>query len=232
MRTFWTVLDLSAFVLCISSISVQAQTDVAASLYGAFSSSTSGNGTTQSPSNAAGVLLELGHIWNPLVGFEATYSYNRANQAYSSMTNPPCPVGIGTLCGPTRTTAAIPANAHEIAGDWVASVKFATLRPFALAGGGILLDVPTVGTVTAYQTICSSLNSLCQASNVSVSTGTQAKGVFVYGAGLDWTMFPHLGLRFQYRGNFYKAPDLAKVFSSTNSFTQNSEPMIGAFVRF
>ena len=49
---------------------------------------------------------------------------------------------------------------------------------------------------------------------------------------MDWTVVPHLGLRFQYRGNLYKAPDLASVFSSTNSFTHNSEPMIGAFFRF
>ena len=68
------------------------KTDVAVSLYGAFSGTTNGNGTTQSPSNAAGGLIEVRHIVNPIIGFEGTYSFNRANQTYN-YTNPPlCPV--------------------------------------------------------------------------------------------------------------------------------------------
>lgn len=59
-----------------------AQTDVAVSFYGAYNQTTSGNGVVKTPSNAAGGLLELRHIRNPLVGYEATYSFNRANQAY------------------------------------------------------------------------------------------------------------------------------------------------------
>ncbi|MGA9583852.1 MAG: hypothetical protein WBQ95_00915, partial [Terracidiphilus sp.] len=62
----------------------QAQTDVALSLYGAFSGTTNGNGTTQSPANSAGGMIELRHIRNPLIGYEATYSYNRANQTYTA----------------------------------------------------------------------------------------------------------------------------------------------------
>jgi len=56
--------------------------------------------------------------------------------------------------------------------------------------------------------------------------------VFVYGAGLDWGLIPHLGLRLQYRGNLYKAPDLTKLYTSTGAFTNTSEPMIGAYLRF
>jgi len=56
--------------------------------------------------------------------------------------------------------------------------------------------------------------------------------VFVYGAGLDWGVLPHLGLRFQYRGNLYKAPDLTKLYTSTNRFTHTAQPMIGAYFRF
>jgi len=58
-----------------------AQTDLAISLYGAFSGATNGNGVQQSPSNSAGGILELRHISNPLVGYEATYSYNRATRS-------------------------------------------------------------------------------------------------------------------------------------------------------
>ena len=54
---------------------------------------------------------------------------------------------------------------------------------------------------------------------------------FVYGAGLDWTLLPHLGLRLQYRGNLYKASDLTSAFSSTNAFTHTAEPVIGIYFR-
>lgn len=203
----WVVLCSGLAAAC--GITAQAQTDVALSLYGAFHETTNGNGTIQSPANSAGGMIELRHISNPLVGWEATYSYNRDNQVYSASVTPAvCPVGTQT-CGPTP--AAVSANAHEISGDWIASVHIANLRPFALAGVGLLFNQPTGG---------------------QVSTTSATKPVFVYGAGLDWGVFPHLGLRFQYRGNLYKAPDLTRLYTSTNAFAHTSEPMIGAYFRF
>jgi opacity protein-like surface antigen len=186
-----------------SAVAARAQTDVALSLYGAFSGSTRNGADTQSPSNAAGGMIELRHISNPLLGYDVTYSYNRANQSYFN----PRPCDVDSACA----WQAISANAHELTGDWVASVHIANLRPFALAGVGLLFNQP--------------------AGSPSNSTSS-TKPVFVYGAGLDWGLLPHLGLRFQYRGNLYKAPDLTTVFKSTNAFTQTAEPMIGAYLRF
>ena len=182
----------------------RAQTDIAASVYGAFSGSTSGNNTTQSPDNGAGVLLELRHISNPLVGFEATYAFNRANQNYTAV--PGCPV---FAC--TTVSKHVPANAHEITADYIVSFKVLNLRPFVLAGGGVLLDRPT---------------------NPDSTTQNSTQGVLVYGAGLDFTVLPHVGIRGQYRGNVYKAPQLVTAFSSTKAFATTSEPMLGVFLRF
>ncbi len=192
-----------------AGLSAPAQTDVALSLYGAFSGTTSGNGVTQSPANQAGGMVELRHISNPLVGYEATYSYNRADRSYSAIC-PGVPPGSPFTCNVIGTDT-VPANAHEITGDWVVSMGLANLRPFALAGVGMLMNVPA-------------------GSQAGTSTSTRA--VFVYGAGLDWGLLPHLGLRLQYRGNFYKAPDLVNAFQSTNAFTNTAEPMIGAYFRF
>jgi opacity protein-like surface antigen len=193
----------------VGAITAHAQTDVALSLYGAFHGTTNGNGTIQSPANSAGGMIELRHISNPLVGYEATYSFNRDNQVYSSsVATGTCVVGVPPPCVPP---AAVSANAHEISGDWVASVHIANLRPFALAGVGLLFNQP--------------------AGNQS-NTTSATKPVFLYGAGLDWGVLPHLGLRFQYRGNLYKAPDLTRLYTSTNAFTHTSEPMIGAYFRF
>jgi opacity protein-like surface antigen len=191
----------------LACVSARAQTDVALSLYGAFSQSTTGNGTIQSPSNSAGGLLELRHISNPLVGYDVTYSYNRANQVYSYDADLPAGACPTSGC----TAAAVSANAHEISADWVVSAHAANLRPFALAGVGVLLNEPA---------------------GSQSSTTSSTKPVFIYGAGLDWGLIPHIGLRFQYRGNLYHAADLSTVFSSTGKFTQTAEPMIGAYFKF
>jgi len=205
-RTAAPCFVLAAALFLFPSLA-SAQTSVAASLYGAFTGTTNGNGTQQSPSNSAGALIEVRHIANPVLGFEATYSYNRADQAYS-FNGPAVPVCSGCTVPPP---VSVPANAHEITADWTPSLHFSNLRPFGVLGLGLLLNVPS-GSQTS-------------------STSTSAKAVYVYGAGLDWGLLPHLGLRFQYRGNLYEAPDLSKLYSSTNSFTHTAEPMIGVYFR-
>jgi opacity protein-like surface antigen len=204
------------------------RTDVAVSLYGAFSGTTTGNGVTQSPSNAAGGMFELRHIANPILGFEATYSFNRANQTYFSTLE--CP---GTNC-PQSTTTPVSANAHEVTGDWVPSVKVANLRPFAVLGIGLLLNVPTSGQVNSTVIVgCAPMQTVCAGpATTSTSTTTNVKPVYLYGAGLDWGLLPHIGLRFQYRGSLYHAPDVTKLYTSSGAFTHTAEPMIGAYLRF
>jgi opacity protein-like surface antigen len=206
MRMQWK--QVAVFVLAaVFAASASAQTSVGLSLYGAFNGATTGNNTAQSPSNSAGGLIELRHLSNPIVGFEATYSYNRANQRYSFQNPPP-----GNPCPPSGCTVeSVKANAHELTLDWIPSVPIGNLRPFGVLGLGLLLNQPT-------------------GSQSSTSSSTQA--VYVYGAGLDWGILPHLGLRFQYRGNLYKAPHLTTLYTSTDAFTRTSEPMIGAYFSF
>ncbi len=226
---------LSAVLISLLCSACPAQTTVAASLYGAFNQSTSGNGTDQSPANSAGGLIEVRHIHNPLFGYEATYSYNRANQGLSPSGVIAIPASCPTSgCTITSSTAAISSNAHEITGDWVISLKAGSFRPFVLAGGGLLLNLPTGGTVTttAITYVPNTGLSSETITTTAAATSTSTKGVFVYGAGVDWSVLPHIGLRLQYRGNLYQASSLATAFSSTSAFTHTAEPMIGAYFRF
>jgi opacity protein-like surface antigen len=201
----YAILVAACLTVC-GSLAAFAQIDVAASLYGAFTGTTNGNGTAQSPSNAAGGLLEVRHIANPIVGFEGTYSFNRANQSYAA-NDYACPV-ITPDCAPQP--ASVSADAHEITADWIPSVKISNLRPFGVLGIGALFNEPQGSTA---------------------ETQSSTKAVYVYGAGLDWGLLPHLGVRLQYRGNLYKAPDLSKLYSSTNAFTHTAEPMIGIYLK-
>lgn len=214
MRIHLPVQRMNGIVVLVALLAgaaaAHAQTSVALSAYGAFSGTTTGNGEQQSPASAAGGLFELRHIANPILGFEATYSFNRANQTYSC---PRCPVpALCTTngCATQPAPASVSASAHELTADWVPSLAIGSFRPFGVLGVGALLDVPANGADT---------------------TGTKTQAVYVYGAGLDWGVLPHLGLRFQYRGNLYKAPDLSTLYGSTGAFTHTAEPMIGVYFR-
>jgi hypothetical protein len=214
MQTRWIHSAAFALTLALTAVVARAQTSFAASAYGAFSGTTTGNGQQQSTANSAGALFELRHISNLILGFEATYSYNRADQTYVLQNNgsPTC----GISCGLPATIAplSIPNNANEITADWTPSLHVANLRPFGVLGAGVLFNRPATS---------------------AGGTRTSIQAVYVYGVGLDWGLLPHLGVRFQYRGNLSKAPDLSALntlYSSTDAFTHTAEPMIGAYFNF
>ncbi|MGA7352212.1 MAG: outer membrane beta-barrel protein [Acidobacteriaceae bacterium] len=213
-----------ALIFAVSPSFAPAQTSIALNAYGAFTGTTTGNGVQQSPSNQVGGLFQLRHTANPVLGFEATYSFNRADQTYSSTILPPT---CGIPCGPYIESVHVPANAHEITADWVPSVHIANIRPFGILGVGVLLNVPS-GNQT--ETTTNGMGSTTT-TNSSSGASTSAKAVYVYGAGLDWGLIPHIGLRVQYRGNLYQAPDISKLYSSTDAFTHTAEPMIGIYFR-
>lgn len=203
-------LGLSVVTLCLllfAGTVGRAQTDVALSLYGTFSTTTNYNlgFEHQNAANAVGGLFEFRHIRSPLVGYEATYSFNRANQVYSYAGL--SPVGFA----PETFSAAVSADAHEITGDWLVSLPAGKFKPFALAGVGLLLTEPVSG------------QSQTRISN---------EPVYVYGGGLDWKLVPHIGLRLQYRGNLYKAPNITAAYGFNGSFMHTAEPMIGAYFKF
>jgi opacity protein-like surface antigen len=182
------------------------KTDVGLSIYGAFTPSQTSNGETEAPANTAGGMVELRHLSGPILGFEGTYSYNRANETYTPDLGVLCPIGVQSC----NLSQSVKAAAHEVTVDWVPSVRVGNLRPFGVLGMGALLNVPIGG---------------------QSGSQTDVEPVYVYGAGLDWGVLPHLGLRLQFRGNLFKAPNVTKLFTSIDSFRQTSEPMIGVYFR-
>lgn len=208
MRNRNLITGVAILALSLCGATLRAQTSVALSAYGAFSGTTTANGVQQSPANSAGGMVEVRHISNPILGFEATYSFNRANESYRDLAGfASCPSNNCPL-----NNATVKADAHEITADWVPSVGVANFRPFGVLGVGLLMNVPQSGQ-TAFE------------------TQTSTKAVYVYGAGLDWGLLPHLGLRFQYRGNLYKSPDVTQLFTSADKFTHTAEPMIGVYFK-
>ena len=209
MRTYKIFVFL---LVLLAASSCQAQTDVAASLYGALSTSPQGGNTTQSPSYSPGGMFEFQHIFNPVLDFEATYSFNPAKQIYAYTGPVPALVcnPVPSCPAPLPSSTSVSANAHELTADWIPSKTKGTLRPFAVLGGGVLIDVPSGG---------------------QSNTTTDTKPVFVFGLGMDWARWKRIGLRFQYRGNLYSAPLLTTQYTSTGSLMLTNEPMVGLYFR-
>ncbi len=182
----------------------RSQTDIGASFYEALTSATSGNGTQQTPSNAPGGMIELRHIANPLVGYEMTFSFNPADQAYV-----PKAGACGLACANPPTK--ISGNAAEVAIDYVASYKVGNLRPFVVGGIGFFIAIPGA---------------------TPFGNNTSIRPAYVYGGGVDYSFSSHLGIRAQFRGNMYKAPQTSAIYPATGVFTQSLEPMGGLFYRF
>ena len=189
-----------------------AQTDIAGSIYGAFSTSPQGGNTMQSPSYSPGGMFEFRHIFNPVLGLEATYSFNPAKQIYTYTGPVPALVcnPVPSCPAPLPSSTSVSANAHEFTADWIPSKTKGALRPFGVLGGGVLMVVPSGG---------------------QSNTTTATKPVFVFGLGMDWARWKRVGLRFQYRGNLYSAPLLTTQYASTGSLMLTNEPMVGVYFR-
>lgn len=207
MMTRWRQAVLAAMaILLLSGSAAYAQFDIAGSGYTTFTKSTSGNGTQQTTSNGAGGIVEFHYQKSTFIGGEVSYSFNTADQKFSVVKG-----SCGYFCG--NPTISQTAKLHSVTTDWVAAKQYGNLRPFALAGIGFFVFVP-------------------QVTDASPAMNTIVRMGYVYGAGVDWSLNEHWGVRLQYRGNLYKAPNMSLNYLPTGKFTQSAEPAGGIFYRF
>ncbi|HEV2137160.1 MAG TPA: hypothetical protein VGR47_23275 [Terracidiphilus sp.] len=177
------------------------ETDLGLSFYRTFTASTTGNTVLQKPSNGGGAMVEFRHIQSPFIGYEVSYGFNRANQTLG-----PAPGACGFNCylhTVTRTT-----DASLVGLDWIASMKRGNISPFAVGGLGFFIAAPTQNLPP--------LN-------------TVVRIMYTYGGGLDVHLVPRGGLRVQYRGNLYKAPDVDINYGATDKFTQTGQAIVGFY---
>jgi hypothetical protein len=201
MRKQWIPIAMLAVAAAVASgESAFAQIDLGASFYRTFNGSTSGNGTSQTPTDSYGGILEARQIRSPLVGYEFNFSLNPENTTFAPMA--PC----GYVC--ENKTTDLTVKALETGIDWIASLKTGTFRPFLLGGMGAFVSVPN-GSV--------------------IHTNTVPRPAYVGGGGVDIGFQSRLGVRVQYRESFYKAPDLLPVFPPTGKYTQTGMPIFGLY---
>lgn len=200
---------LSMVVVCFMFLLALAyaqdsRSDIAVSGIGVFPKQTAGNGVQQDPTNSGGFLVSYRYAFHPHSSVELNYSYSRNTQYYTI---------IGSTTGPFTAQQA---NVQEITGAYVLDRdRSRRLDPFVLAGAGALIFNPTTNST-----------------NATFGSTTQTTAAFLYGFGLNYRLVHGLGLRFQYRGLIYKAPDFGVTDISTGSWSHSAEPSVGLTFRF
>jgi opacity protein-like surface antigen len=199
--------SISTAVVCLlAMMSVAAaresKSDVAISGTGFFTNNTNGNGISQTPTNSGGLLASYRYGFGNHSALELNYGYSRNSQVYNNTS--------------IFSFAEQAANVHEFTGDYVLKLRrIRNFHPFVMAGGGALVFSPITNTI----------DSITGAS-------TQARGTFLYGGGLNYNLLRNVGLRLQYRGLIYKAPDFGSSTFSSENWTHTAEPALGLTFRF
>jgi opacity protein-like surface antigen len=111
--------------------------------------------------------------------------------------------------------SSIQADIHEVTGSFVAHIPVhaAKVRPYLLAGAGAVVFDPT--------------------DRVTINgAARQTKAAFVYGGGVNFDLTHNFGVRAEYRGLAFKAPDFALNSLNIDKLTHLAQPSVGFFVRF
>jgi opacity protein-like surface antigen len=108
----------------------------------------------------------------------------------------------------------------EFTGAYVFSpIETKRFEPFLLVGGGVLRFYPDY---YAY------LNNVL----IPLSSQTQTRITFLYGAGLDYKAYWKFAVRLQYRGLLYQAPDFKVPGLFTSAKGHLGEPSVGLVFKF
>jgi outer membrane immunogenic protein len=189
--------------------------DVMLGATAAFSKSSTGNGTTDAPTNSGGFLATVRYRFSAKNAVELNYGSARNSQIYTSSPN----------------TFRIQNRATEFTGAYVFT-PFETKKaePFVFGGVGLLSFNPDNTFVDGVQT--------------PIPADRRTQIAFLYGGGLDYRIFSsvplirrspaseHLALRLQYRGLVYKTPDFNISGLFTGAYGHMAEPSAGIVIKF
>jgi opacity protein-like surface antigen len=187
---------------CLAASAQENRSEISLQGGGLFPKSTSGNGTSYSATETAGVLGTYRYHLNHWFSVEGAYGYDMNSQKYS------------LASGAFRIQSGI----HQFTGNVVVNLplhRHSRFNPYVLAGGGALLFSPTnneFNTISAAQ--------------------SQTRGVLSYGAGFNYGIYKGLSLRAEYRGLVYSTPDFGFGALSTSSVTHTALPTVGLSLRF
>lgn len=195
---------VGVFLLAAVSITAaqEGKADIAISGTAVLTKDSSGNGIDQAVTNSGGILGSFRYQFRHNAAIELNYGYTRNSQIYTN--------------GNAFTFQEQQANVHELTAAYVYQFdRRKKLNPFVLGGGGLLLFRPRTA----------STHSLVDPQNDN-------EGTFLFGVGANYRLTDALGIRVQFRGLIYKAPDFGVAAASTGAWALTGEPSIGLTLRF
>lgn len=179
--------------------------DVSVGVGPALSRSTSDNQTTQTVTESYVALATFRVNLSRKSSAEFTYGRIRNTQEYFS----------------TPNQYRIQDKLTEYSGAYIfRPFKWNKLRPFALAGGGVLRFYPDYKGITINQIL------------TPLGAVNQTRPAFLFGGGVDYRVTKRWGVRLQYRGFLYQAPDFKVNNLFTGATGTLSEPSVGLVFRF
>jgi hypothetical protein len=205
--------------------------------FGLIGSHANGNAIAEQQTDAGGVAAGYRFHLNSSSALEGRYGFSRDSDKYT----------IGGV------VSSIPSYFSEISGSYVYTfAKSQHIQPFLEGGGGVVLFIPgnysASTSATAVGTSAGTSGGIPSGyalptfhtqdvvapvySGSSAGIGTQARGMFLYGAGLDIPAFSHFYFRTEFRALGYEAQDFKLNALHTNAFTFTYEPSFGVAYRF
>lgn len=174
----------------------------------------------QGTSPSAGVLGTFHQQFSPWLGYNVNFGYTRMAEIYQrdfgvAFAGSPVVAGNPIVTG-SFSRGSIGTNTYELSAAYVAKEPSSTkhLQTFVQGGGGVLMLLPTDKPFRGFNSY---------------------RAIAVFGAGVDYRITEHLGLRAEYRGLFYKNPDFAAVTSLipvSKQFTVTNEPTVSLTYTF
>jgi hypothetical protein len=164
--------------------------------------------TTQGAAPTPSLLATFHQQFRTWLGYNINAGYTRPTLNY---TQGPNTLSLGT-------------SMYELSGSYVAktSLPGSRLQIFAQGGGGMLSFVPTESSIPFQPD-----------PSYSIPIFREFRAAVLFGAGIDYHLTPYLSLRAEYRGLFYKSPDiLHEELIGTKLFTVTSEPTLSLTYRF
>lgn len=196
------ILSFIVVLLAAMAVAQENRSEISLQGTGFFTQSTSGNGLAYSTTETGGFLGTYRYHVNHWISAEGAYGYDLNSQRYLLSSQ-----AFRIQTGIHQTTGSLVFNLPSRASS--------RLSPYVVVGGGALMFEPTgsqFDTVSGAQ--------------------SQAKGVFVYGVGVNYAIRKRLSLRVEYRGLVYGTPDFGFGVLSTDSVTHTAVPSVGFTYRF
>src|SRR4029077_1994376 len=170
-----------------------------------------GTGFSTNDSNGQGISRTATNTGGFLVGYR--YHFNRwfsGEANYGSDRNAQRYFSTGGL-------SRVQSDVHTATAAAVISLPFriSRLNPYVVGGGGSLVFHPT-GNAGGFVS----------------GADTQARGAFLYGGGVNYTLAKHWSVRAEYRGYVYKDADFGVRALNTDSWTHAAQPSAGIVFRF